>query len=424
LEGFVTSRAAVEKQRRNVIMVVSDAHFGLGTSLYNDFSKFLDWLRNLEKEGKMTIIREDGDEKVIEKPEELILLGDILELWTPVAGEYHSVTNQTKKIDRKLCELRCDKTYILGNHDEEFDNHMITALTNNLKIEEVETPVVGMSEYLSKGLRIPRKFREKFQNSYRLPNGSILRVVPDHYPESHEYISCGTERYFFLHGHQFDKLFEWAGWLKEVPPAMGKLSIKLGLGGWGFVALFFFFILAPVVALFTPILDTYFFLPFSLFTSVIHQLVILMYSIAHLSGTPPSHLKVTNLSYLAITLLLFLLSIPKLFTVGARAIWNAIKQKSPQKPKYLEIDRVINEGYYKKERDTIVANNVVFGHTHVPGMSGADIYQKLGKNFINSGSWVNEPHFQHNSIVYIDQQGTMLLQWEPKKKQVIQLPKL
>ncbi|MDD5616818.1 MAG: hypothetical protein PHH85_11535, partial [Candidatus Methanoperedens sp.] len=65
------------------VIIVSDVHLGeKNTFEHNDFSKFIDWLAALEKNGSFT-----ADGKRLVPPEKLILLGDILEMWDPKDDE-------------------------------------------------------------------------------------------------------------------------------------------------------------------------------------------------------------------------------------------------------------------------------------------------------------------------------------------------
>jgi UDP-2,3-diacylglucosamine pyrophosphatase LpxH len=64
------------------VIVVSDVHLGSATSNHPDFSNFIDWIAALEKEGGKTI-KLSKKEILLKPPEKLILLGDILELWSP-----------------------------------------------------------------------------------------------------------------------------------------------------------------------------------------------------------------------------------------------------------------------------------------------------------------------------------------------------
>ncbi|MHA1333193.1 MAG: metallophosphoesterase [Candidatus Odinarchaeia archaeon] len=349
-------------------MVVSDTHLGDADSLSDDFSSFLDFLKKLEADGQYSIKLSDNKTVTIKPPTDLILLGDIMELWTPRGGDYSSVKADADKVNIKLCNLNCNKIYVLGNHDEDFKKDMLDFLTDNVKSTELQAKTVQI------------KFKgKKLIGEYLLPNGSLIKITPDHYPESDTCIQVGNNRYFFLHGHQFDKLFEWAGPLKKIPSILSKMSATLGNGGWIFVALLFFFIIGPFIPSLAP---------------VFAQLQLL---------------------YIYFTVAWAILSIPKLFTLLAGYVWDKIKSKSPKKPKYLDINNLIEQGYYKRKKDTIVANYVIFGHTHVPEVSSPDIYAKIGKNFINTGSWVNEENFPHDTIVYIDETQVLLLQWDASK---------
>ena len=83
----------MEKDERSVI-VISDTHLGLGPSTWNlpglrntlscepkILSGFLNWLKSVEEGEYYSIQLSDGSEKQILPSSELILLGDIIELW-------------------------------------------------------------------------------------------------------------------------------------------------------------------------------------------------------------------------------------------------------------------------------------------------------------------------------------------------------
>ncbi len=58
--------------------------------------------------------------------------------------------------------------------------------------------------------------------------------------------------------------------------------------------------------------------------------------------------------------------------------------------------------------------NFVFGHTYVPEIyeypfPGKD--KELKMLFMNSGSWVVEMNYTHNTFVCIDESGVYLFKW-------------
>ena len=83
----------------------------------------------------------------------------------------------------------------------------------------------------------------------------------------------------------------------------------------------------------------------------------------------------------------------------------------------MDIEEMVTKGYYDKRKDTITADVVVYGHTHVPEICGPEIAKTLGKTLINTGSWVSEDKpTMKNTVVVIDEKGAMLLVWKGKKE--------
>jgi len=186
------------------IVVISDTHLGLRPSAWKIpglrntlscepkiLSGFLNWLKKLEEGEPYSIRLSDDSEKRLLPPSELILLGDIIELWdaSDRAIEYCS-----RDFNRAVSELECEKVYVLGNHDD--------------VLVEVSTV---------------------------LPSGtSSLDIVTDIYPRESEetpFLKRGGRSYIFLHGHQFDTLSQLAGplskslaWTRDGAEAFGTFS--------------------------------------------------------------------------------------------------------------------------------------------------------------------------------------------------------
>jgi UDP-2,3-diacylglucosamine pyrophosphatase LpxH len=186
------------------IVVISDTHLGLRPSTFNVFglrntlscepkilSGFLNWLKKLEEGGHYSIRLSDDREKRLLPPSELILLGDMIELWD---ASDRAIEFCSRDFNRALSELECEKVYLLGNHDD--------------VLVEVSTV---------------------------LPSGtSSLDIVTDIYPRQGEetpYLERGGRSYVFLHGHQFDTLSQQAGplsksfaWARDGAEAFGTFS--------------------------------------------------------------------------------------------------------------------------------------------------------------------------------------------------------
>jgi hypothetical protein len=172
------------------IIVLADTHFGLKKgritmSMPGYLADFLEWVNNLEKE-PLTVKIIDGDieegiikVKSIHPPEKIIFLGDMLELWD---SQNETVAANTLTLLPNLTEIKAEKIYVLGNHDD------------ILKRIVLETPHSG--EFMDYPL-----------------GKSVLKVYPDRYPpvipgrKGPAVLSLGEEKYLFIHGHQFDKDF-------------------------------------------------------------------------------------------------------------------------------------------------------------------------------------------------------------------------
>jgi len=169
----------------------------------NAFADFLNWIKALE-EGETKELKlgdwgtaDAGPKLDLEPPEKIILLGDILELWT---ATNESVLASTMYIIQLLSELNCEKIYILGNHDRDL------------------TDIKG---------------------TYPLGTSDIKIIDKDEY-----WISKGDHDYCFLHGHQFDKYRSLLPW-----QLMGLFRKEaLAFGNWtALIAALFFIDLASVI---------------------------------------------------------------------------------------------------------------------------------------------------------------------------------
>lgn len=349
------------------LIVVSDTHFGLEDGVKdrsaNVFQHFLEWLAELEKGKKVTIQTSDG-EKSLQAPQKIILLGDLFELWEPQSGDLTTPFRDSFTLFTSLLTLKCEKIYVLGNHDEE------------------------LSDY---------------EGEYRCENGSTFTVFSRHYPTdpASESEKVGDKKYFFLHGHQFDKLFERAGPLRRLPGLMEQLSssasehVNRRIGPLGFILIFCFSALWITRS-------------------------------SWILNRPPIFAVLLLLWFISI-----ILGVPWFWTWIQKAAWTYVFKRFADRPKYADINKIINQNYYKKEKDTSVANVIVFGHTHVPEISSPDVEKKLGKMFVNSGSWVASvdpayhtvafKHPAYDTLVYIDNEGPLLLQWDDEKRTVHQL---
>jgi len=182
------------------IIVVADTHFGLYTDGEacdpNAFADFLKWLKKLETKNQSLdvgdwVSRSFGKKLELKPPEKLILLGDILELWT---ASNESIFASIMYALRLLSELNCEKIYLLGNHDND---------------------LIGIG------------------GKYPLGASDIKIIKEDEY-----WVYGQNEDFCFLHGHQFDKGFSLPSWksislIRKTALVFGNYTVLLA-------ALFFF----------------------------------------------------------------------------------------------------------------------------------------------------------------------------------------
>jgi len=175
------------------IIVVADTHFGIkkgSISMPGYFGDFLRWIKELEEEKKKTVKILDGEtpkDKTLIKPDKIIFLGDILELWD---SEDEAVNTCVSTLMPTLAEIGAEKIYVLGNHDNILDKALLS--------QEKEYYPLGESN---------------------------LKIVEE-YP-SDGFLPIGDQNYLFVHGHQFDKHFTNIGKLYNILPALRNVSNAL-----------------------------------------------------------------------------------------------------------------------------------------------------------------------------------------------------
>jgi UDP-2,3-diacylglucosamine pyrophosphatase LpxH len=350
------------------IVVVSDIHVGLTDQPVYAFLNFLKWLAELEKGRKVTIQTLNG-RKLLEAPQRIILLGDLLELWCPQSNDVTISYRNSFPIFNSLLALKCEKIYVLGNHDEDLSG---------------------------------------YEGEYAYENALKFTVV-QHYPNDLSPCEVGDKKYFFLHGHQCDKLFERAGPLRELP----------------------------------GIIQQIYNIVFKRYPQIGPVGLILLLCFAAVRITRPDWVTSSPPLFAIFHILWFIfgfLGILWMWTEIQRRVGEYVLKNLAERPKYADVNHFI-EHYYeeekivksdrKKEKILSEANVIVFGHTHMPGISPPDVEKTFGKRFVNSGSWVavEDPkydtaaveHRPYNTLVYIDSERPLLLQWDDEKRTVHQL---
>jgi UDP-2,3-diacylglucosamine pyrophosphatase LpxH len=159
-----------------VVYAIGDTHLGLRERspkghrerplLVADFFR---WLSALPEEGFAMPVWNGGTlgTRVLRRPDRVVLLGDILELWE---AENQAILLSASTVGPALARIPCAKIYVLGNHDSIL--HAVTGLYP-----------FGMENLEIVGDAYPSK-----------ENGEIapLRI--------------GDRSYIFIHGHQFDPI--------------------------------------------------------------------------------------------------------------------------------------------------------------------------------------------------------------------------
>jgi len=389
-------------------IVVSDVH--LGSKVYDRYNRdmfcsFLKWVRGLEN--KEETIKCRNKDVTIHKPENLILLGDILELWDPKDGDRDNVIKDSIIPFSVLSDINCDKIYVIGNHDD--------------SLGELEDDVNNV-----------------------LPNGKKFTIYDRHYPEKKADmatgIHIGKKSYFFLHGHQFDKEQAILAWVS------GLISESWNPLGW-FQDLFnifdtkkhwkrnflIFSLLFLAGGFFwskflPPVLQGPLTFPGSLSSAILPVLsgIILLFFIIKRFYALSAALFVlflgswlfSNQSGLlsiiwgTVTGFFALGSIPGVVANTQRKFYNMFKSTDKTAEQI-----ITDKYYYKKDKDTIEADIVVFGHTHFASSYGPnpDTRNKL---FINTGCFygkekkIDGKMRYANTFIYIDDDGAYIMRWQ------------
>ena len=103
-------------------------------------------------------------------------------------------------------------------------------------------------------------------------------------------------------------------------------------------------------------------------------------------------------------------SIPGIVAHSQMSVYNNMR------PVDKTVEQVIKNGYYQKNKETLDADVVVFGHTHFASSYElkTDYDNKL---FLNCGCWVGtDTNFDGkmrytNSFIYLDETGSYILTW-------------
>ena len=366
-------------------IIISDVHLGSEKCNQKAFCCFLEWVRHLHHKPHTVKIKDKEVE--IKKPERIILLGDILDLWDPRNGDRNNVIEDSMRPLSILSSIDCEKIYVVGNHDD--------------SLGELEG---------------------KF-NSQSLCNGTNFHIYDSHYPEidpkGDAYgINIGNKSYFFLHGHQFDR-------------EQAILAYVSSLIGEHWNHLDWFQILYNI-----PFTKKHWKKNFVIFLGLLLGGEYLLIKMSHLQN-PMANTYLIN-DFLAFIILVWAMivgffafsSIPGIVAHTQRLVYESTN------PQDKTVEQVINDDYYKTSKDTIYANVVVFGHTHFADHSelDEDTMEKLLKKkplkerllkekplkeklFLNSGCWlgidedIKGKMRYANTFIYIDTSGAYIMRW-------------
>lgn len=202
-------------EQKDPVIVIADTHLGLRRQRLwkiplqtveceaEKLSGFLNWLVELQTKGSYTLplASEEKQEPRLLKlrpPGKIILLGDILELWDSTE---RATDMCARSILQTLSGLRCEKIYVIGNHDNVLDELCGSSYPCGLTAMQLTTPIFPP-----------------------LKDGAI------------DPMETSEAAYLFLHGQQFDKWFvassgldRMIGLLRDGAVAFGEYSKILAL---------------------------------------------------------------------------------------------------------------------------------------------------------------------------------------------------
>jgi len=83
------------------VIVVSDTHFGFEPESKKRFENLLNWLTTSERK----VLTSKGEERTLEAPLKIILLGDVLEYWTPRDADASLALREASKASNRCSRL-------------------------------------------------------------------------------------------------------------------------------------------------------------------------------------------------------------------------------------------------------------------------------------------------------------------------------
>jgi len=204
------------------VVAISDLHFGLrGKELCmpQEVADFIEFLKRLERGERITVKLgawgHGREEKVLRAPDKLILMGDIIELWDATD---RSIDVCWRPIMQAMAELKCEKIYLLGNHD-------IALMEIAGRYALGESPMAIINGVYPE----------------QIPVKGVKGKVPM------QTIKIGNRHYLFLHGHQFDWLFRRVGLSWVAIALLRDGSEAFGLYSWVLSGLFLLTLIAWII---------------------------------------------------------------------------------------------------------------------------------------------------------------------------------
>ncbi|MGQ9720352.1 MAG: hypothetical protein ACUVXA_03410 [Candidatus Jordarchaeum sp.] len=365
--------------------VISDTHLGLvpgpeekskGVICEPDkVGQFVNWLIRL-RNGEKTMIKlgpwgNGRKEKVLKPPEKLILNGDILELWdaTDRAIDYSS-----RPIFDLFQRLKCEKIYILGNHDYDLQ------------------PLTGA-----------------------YPSGEqTMSIVKELYPSQSEEgkkdgdkkvitLKKGDRDYLFLHGYQFDRIFRFHPW--KLLPGVRSGALAFGRYGDLFIGLLFLGIIAVVLN--------------SIFIQW-NPLSFLGFNIGFWNWVIPFLTVVGNP---ALIFLWAVLGSPRIFYLYGRKVWNRVV--GTRYNRKVSIKGILSWWRRFSKNRTVTGKKlrIIYGHTHLFDAVLPDELSKFSRKkekvdiaVFNTPAWVKDWSEKHRqklraACLYIDDEDELFLGW-------------
>lgn len=326
-------------------IIVSDVHLGSELCNHSQFCHFLEWIKDLNVRTE-TVKCRDKD-ITITRPDKLILLGDILELWDPLEGDRNYVVKQGLRPFSLLSDIDCDKIFVVGNHDD------------------------SISDY------------ENMIDCEMLANSSKIDIYNRHYPEQGT-LAIGERTYFFLHGHQFDKEQAILAWVSNL---LGEkwdpikwfqdlFNITFTKSHWK----------KSLVVFMILLVTGWYFWEEALRTNFLHMLI-----------------------WALVTGFFALSSVPGLVTRAQRRIYDFNKPKDKTAQQIIE-NGFYQSHKDTVSSNVVVFGHTHFASSYKEGQSGGKLFLNSGC-WIGSDNDIDGKRRYANTFIYIDESGEYILKW-------------